>query len=277
MKRLIDTVNLSFFQDDATGDYGVAHEEILSEHGDKFNAFWNGIGIFHDVWEHQHEYKHKYFRGDYALNIGGEMAAMGKMWYYQDKLGLGNNRMLNPYSIHSPGDLMRMTTDNMIQEAIEYGYTSFGDRLQSAVPCQKPTQNSELEYQIEEFWKNVQSWHYKQENNNQYDKEDEIRSSKCYKKSVTFRKIADLHRWGFRAAERLVSRTWNNYNRLRDFIQFWKEFTQNNTAQDLHNYYRKLQFRIYKDSDNIEWRAILISRGDVSNHAVKYTDEVIPQ
>jgi hypothetical protein len=47
-------VRLEFFQDHADGSYGLAHEKTISN-DTSFNAFWHGIGIFHDVFEHWFE------------------------------------------------------------------------------------------------------------------------------------------------------------------------------------------------------------------------------
>ena len=42
MKRLVKTVELVFFQDDANGEYGLAHKETYDQNqGNGFNAFWN--------------------------------------------------------------------------------------------------------------------------------------------------------------------------------------------------------------------------------------------
>ena len=52
-------VTLDFFQDEL-GQYGIAHSNSTDQ---GFYAFWDGIGIFHDVFEHWFEGKHKYFNG----------------------------------------------------------------------------------------------------------------------------------------------------------------------------------------------------------------------
>lgn len=262
MKRLIDKVTLRFFQDDANGEYGVAPVQTFDAHVNydvKFNAFWNGIGIFHDVWEHYFEMKHKYFQEEYGMNVGGEMAAMGHMWYYQNKLGLYNKRRINPHSIYSDGDNMRETTYSLIQEAIYSGWTSFGSTLESNVPKQKPVDDSELEYQIEKMWKDSKSLRCA----NSYPEEN--RYAKDYKRSVKFRKIADLHRWGFREAERRVPNTTENHDTLCNFIDFWNDFTKNNEASDLCQLGKDLRFFIYKEDDSVSWKAY------IGDHQIKGT------
>lgn len=255
MKRLIKTVDLVFFQDDATGDYGLAHKETFdNNYGSGFNAFWGGMGIFHDVFEHAHEYTNKYFRGDYAMNIGGEMTAMGAMWYYIDQLGM-HNRLRQGYSIYSPGESMRETTQSLIEEAISEGYANFGATLESNVPKQRPTENNELEYQIEEYWKKVKKMRVRTE----YEQERETAIE--YKKSVSFRKIADLHRYGFRMAEKLVPDTYENRQTLESFFDFFEDFCKNNPAETMQNHFKGMTVKLYKDSEGtISWKAILINK-----------------
>lgn len=270
MKRLIKTVVLDFFNDDATGDWGLTHRDTIS-YDQGFNAFWSAIGIFHDVWEHNHEYSNKYFRGKYAMNVGGEMAAMGALWYYRNKLGMYNSRLEDGY--RTAADNMRETTGVLVEEAVRYGYSNFGATLESAVPRQRPVDDYELEDQIDIFWKNARDWNFSNEGT--YVSEDEIRWSKEYKESVTRRKIADLHRWGFRNAERLVPDNWDNKQTLCNFMTFWEEFLKNNSADDLKEYYSGITFRIYKEDDRITWRAILRSKDSmIKNYIINTPDQV---
>lgn len=253
MKRLVKTVELSFFNDDATGEYGLTHKDTQDNNsGTGFNAFWNGMGIFHDVFEHSHEHQNKYFRGDYAMNVGGEMTAMGAMWYYIDQLGMSNR--LNSRSMWSPGDNMKQTTLSEVQESITDGYTRYGRTLESNVPKQRPIENGELEYQISDYWTKVK----KTQTTTEYEQEREEGIN--YKKSVTFRKIADLHRYGFRMAERLVPNKWDNRIILSDFFEQWENFCKNNSAEDMQNNFRGVTFKIYKDENGvISWKAIFES------------------
>lgn len=251
MKRLVKKIELTFFQDDANGKWGLTHKDTYDNHyGNSFNAFWSGMGIFHDIFEHSHEHQNKYFRGDYAMNIGGEMAAMGAMWYYIDQLGI-HNRLNNEY--HSPGDIMRRSTEDMVHEAIEYGGSQFGAILESNVPKQRPTENGELEDQISEYWKKVKS--FNPEKNHDSEKEYGYQ----YKNSVSFRKIADLHRYGYRMAKRFVPDNFDNQATLIDFFDVWETFCKNHSAEDIKNYFNDITFKIYKENDRISWKAILHS------------------
>lgn len=248
MKRLIKTVDLRFFKDSATGETGLCHYNTQDDnYGQAFNAFWNGIGLFHDVFEHSHEYENKYFRGDYAMNVGGEMAAMGAMWYYFETLSVNNRMSWSSYV--PPSESMKRTTLDMVHEAIEDGYTSYGNVLLSNVPKQRPVENSELEYQIEDYWKKVKELSTKTE----YEQERE--SGKEYKKSVTFRKIADLHRYGYRMAERLVPNKWDNARVLENFIEQWDTFCKANNAEEIANQCQGITVKLYKDENGlISWK-----------------------
>lgn len=254
MKRLIKQIDFTFFQDNANGEFGLTHSDTCDDnYGNGFNAFWGGMGIFHDVFEHSHEHANKYFRGDYAMNIGGEMAAMGAMWYYIDEMGVGNR--LNNRSIHSPGSIMRLSTQDMVTEAISEGYCQYGSTLESNVPNQNPTNNGELEYQISEFWKNVKKQSVRCED------ENGIEYGNRYKESVTFRKIADLHRYGFRMAEKLVPNNWDNRITLQNFFEFWEDFCKSNNAEEMHNNFKGMTVKLYKDENGfITWKAVLKAR-----------------
>ena len=250
MKRLIKTVELEFFNDSANGEWGLTHKDTQDDrYGNSFNAFWSGIGIFHDIFEHSHEHTNKYFRGDYAMNIGGEIAAMGSMWYYIDQLGMHNR--LNNRSIHAPSDLMRMSTEDMIQENIEYGGSQYGSTLESNVPKQRPTDNGELEDQIAIYWQNVKKMN--PEKNHEGEKEFGYQ----YKNSCSFRKIADLTRYGYRMAEKMVPDNWDNRTTLSDFLEVWENFCKSHPAEEMKNMFSGITFKIYKENDRITWKAIL--------------------
>lgn len=60
-------VQLQFFQDDATGSYGLAHRNSIDK---GFNALFSVIGVFHDIMEHYFEDVHPNFCGKYAFNYG---------------------------------------------------------------------------------------------------------------------------------------------------------------------------------------------------------------
>jgi hypothetical protein len=258
--RLINEINLTLFRDDADGSYGVTHKDTHCAN-ESFNAFWDGIGIFHDVFEHWFEFRHKYFTGDYAVNRGGECAATGAAWYFYNTLGVHNRPLSN---LHFFGDSIRKENESAIIEAVEYGYTNFGSELLSAVPTQKPLDNIELEYQVSQLWKNVKDCQV-------CESPDEMEGAMQYKKSLSKSKIANLYRWGYRMAEKMIPDNMENQNVLTDFIRFWDTFCKNNSAEELCNYFRELNIKIYKNSKGeISWKAKLIS-GDYNVNDYKVT------
>ena len=249
MKTLINTVKLRLFEDNNTGIYGLAHDNAI-EVDNPFNAFWDGIGIFHDVFEHWFENVDENFKDQFAFNVGGEMAAMGACVYYYFTLGIYNRLIDNTY--YSFIDQCRFTTENDIQESIESGYCRFGYTLESNIKKQSFVDCSDLELMIDEYIDQVKK--FKVGKSCHHDEEKEYAIN--YKKSVTKRKIKDLHRWGFRMAENLIPDNNQNQEILINFIEFWNSFCKQNDAKELSNYFDMLTFEIYKDNDDIvSWEA----------------------
>ena len=279
-KHVINKVELVFFEDDANGEWGVTHKETYSD-DNHFNAFWSGIGIWHDVFEHSHEFTHKYFRGDYALNVAGEMAAVAAMLYFAEECGMHTIRTANPNNRWKTwGDVMREENESSIVEAVKYGYPRFGSTLECCIPRQRPTDNSELEYQIAELWNNVKSLRFERQQTSEYEWSDEERYSEEYRKSLSFGKIANAHRWGYKRAERMYPSNDNNRETFYNFIDFWNKFTANNTAEDLAGYYYGIDFRIYKDKEgNISWTAVLPAKGGIKDYRINtnYPYQVEPE
>lgn len=268
MKRLVKTVKLTFFCDDGNGEWGLTHKDTYDDYnGSGFNAFWGGMGIFHDIFEHSHEHQNKYFRGDYAMNLGGEMAAMGAMWYYVDQLGMYNR--LRDGALYTKGQMMKETTLSECKDAIYSGYYRYGDTLLSNVPKQRPTENGELEDQLQDFWKEIKE--YPVECTDEQEREFAIN----YKQSITFRKIADLHRYGYRMAERLVPDNWDNRQMCVDFFNVWNDFCAKYTADEMRGYFKDVTFKLYKENDRITWKAIFYSADKFSYKDVTLTPENI--
>ncbi len=260
---LVHTVKLRLFQDEANGEYGLAHDKtyIESKGGDGFNAFWDGRGIFHVVFEHWFELEHPYFQGRSAMNVGGEMAAMGALWYYYDTLGVRNRQQ--PGSIHYFGDSMRHTTEDMVTETLSEGSCNFGDTLESSVPNQKESNNSELECQLDLYWQNILK-HKPSKWSMVLEEERSKEYALHYRKSLTKRKIQNLHRWGYSMAQDLIPH--NNDNRvvLSEFITFWDDFCKRNKAEELAASGNYIEIRIYKDDDDrISWKGFFLGNYEV--------------
>lgn len=277
-KKLSRTVRLAFFQDDATGDFGTAHVDTLeSPDGDAFNAFWDGTGLFHDVFEHSHEFTDKHFRGQYAMNVGGEMAASGAFLYYMNGMGV-HNRLNNRLSL-PPAQIMEQSTRYMVQEALTDGHCTFGMTLESNVPDQEEG-DGELEAGIDLFWSKIEknvadaSIYAPGQTllnlSNEYE-EREIENRAQYAASVTKEKIANLHRYGYTLAENLVPCNNANIDTLAEFIEFWNDFCKNNNAETLCENFSGITFRIYTEAGEISWKATFESRrrDELKNYVIR--------
>lgn len=236
------------------------------KHSVKFNitvddSTWNGTGIFHDVFEHWFENNHKYFTGKNALNRGGECAAMGAFMYYCEQLNV-RNRPLSTY--HYFMDSARMENESALVDGITHDNMDFGSRFECGVPRQKPVENGDLEYQVNQFWENIKETPINQDN-----EED----CKALKQSITLGKLQSLYRWGYRMAQKLVPNNWENRNVCEDFIDFWDSFCKNNEAESLFG--MQLEISVYKVKGIIKWSAYL--RHDNGKTRIKNTDFILDE
>lgn len=242
--KLVKEVELVFFIDDGSGRCGLTHKQTAPDNngGEGFNAFYDGRGIFHDVFEHSHEFVHPYFKGEAAMNIGGEMAAMGSLAYYMELIG--QERFSRGSYVH-PSDIIVNNTFYEVQQAIEDNDFRFGDKLISFVPYQRPVDNSYLEYAINKYFERIQNVEAADESGTEY------------KKSVTRAKLANLHRFGFRMAKGLVPNHYDNGTVLYEFITKWDEFCKENDAEKLMNDIGGIKIQLYhKHNQSILWRAM---------------------
>ena len=255
-------VKLRFFKDEANGEWGVAHDNAI-DNNESFNAFWNGIGIFHDIFEHYFEDVHPYFEGDYAFNIGGEVAAMGHLTYYNEQFRL-EERMNTRNSFHTNETaIVSSTCSNMI-EAIEYGYFDFGNKLLCNVPKQKSTHSYMLDsiicdhlYQIEQAEPNKERI-VSDENN--------YKEAVAYKKSITENRIEKLYTWGYLQAQEIAPNTEENKETLRKFIKFWNDFCFIHKAKEVAENFKYIEFEIVK-GENLSWSADFIThKGERVGH-----------
>lgn len=254
-------VTLELFRDvDGSGEYGFAGENTTGDYP-SFNAFYNGIGIFHDVFEHWFEKRHKYFMGDYAMNVGGEMVAMGSAMYYYFVLCV-RNRPLN--SIHSFDSAAMLTTFGALQEAIHYGYTTFGSELLCKVPYQKDTGDWTLESMLSEYIAKFKSLEDRLPED-----EQEREGAIVYKKSVSKSKIVRLHRYGYNIAKKLVPDNKENSEMCYKFIEYWNKFTKHIDAEDLARFFNKVVFTITKKNDVLHWQAKLIGIYPTKNYIIR--------
>lgn len=265
MKRLIHTVELEFFRDPANGEYGVAHRDTIDDDSGGFNAFWGGVGILHDVFEHWFENKHKYFKSNNAQNVGGEIAAMGACYYYAYELGA----QCRNSNYDNKGSIMRSTTIEIF-DAISSGWCPYGHTLECGVPYQEPT-NECFEQFINEYYKSI----LPKKNSAIRSKvdTDEANYGREYAKSITLSKVQRLYRWGFRMAERLIPDTSDNCYMLDAFCKYLNIFCKNNPAEDLAIMYKYMTVKLYKDKHgDVSWRIILNSGKRGKNLILKQGD-----
>lgn len=259
-------VELRFFEDDVTGEWGLSHKDTFNSET-PFNAFWSGITIFHDVFEHWHEYKHKYFTGKYAMNVGGEMAAMGAMMYFVEQMDMEEVRRINKHNWYPHSKMAIELTVSEIKESIGSGYTGYGDTLESNVPYQ-PRTSSEMEYEIEDQWKEIKGMRYNSPRTQGDIYDDERAASKKYRKSVSLSKIQRLHRWGYHEASRRFPRNGHNINVLHEFIEFWDRFTKQNEAEEMAGWFKGITFRVYKKEKKIKWIARFNGLGNIKDYII---------
>lgn len=239
------TVQLQFFEDDATGEWGLSHTNSI-ENG--FNAFWNGIGIFHDVFEHWFEDKHKYFRNDYAFNVAGEVAAMGACWYYTVVLGSYERRIEHRIGWEQ---VMLLTTFDLIQESVDYDYKSFGDTFDTAIKRIKSPGYYGFSHLLDEY-RHLLSKLSNKKDSKEFDEE--------YFKSVTVSKIRKLKSWGVSMAEKLVPNNYENRNILNNFCNLWKSFCLAYPAEEVAQYFDSIKFNISKKKGIVQWNAYLMPK-----------------
>lgn len=256
--KLVRTVELKFFQDDANGEWGVTHADTYDDSGgNSFNAVWSAQMFFHDIFEHAHEYTDKHFTGEAALNVGGEMAAMGAMWYYYAQLGLRERMDFNRDSYHPPEHQLVNSTLGMLEEGMSGDGARYGDCLISNVPSSRSitTGNyNSLESVLTEYQYMLAQARAKRKK--YWDRKGK-EYAEAYTKTVSMRKIRDLHRYGYRMAEKLVPNDRANLEVLQNFWGVWDRFTKLNNAEEMALAYRGITVTVYRDDDGIiSWQAV---------------------
>jgi len=257
---LLHTATFKIEKDWNTGEYGLIPVNAYNDKGATFDAFYNGVGIFHDVWEHFFENTHKYFSGIGAMNIGGETCAMGYAMRYYELVG--DKRSLNTRFNFIESAFGTSTTEFEI--GVESGGYQFGDEYICNVPDQSKNKMPQyLEEHLESLWKNWLPTFV----NCKYDcfdpeELDDPRylQSEAFRASVTWDKFINLTRYGYNRAYQLTkNQSGINSGVLYDFIEFWEEFCKTISAEQLSYNYDKITFKVYKVRGVLSWSALLIS------------------
>jgi len=111
--------------------------------------------------------------------------------------------------------------------------------LRSQLPAQQPAEPpSQLDSVLQEYWDGVES--YVREIRNPPDSTEIA----AFRDSVTKDRILDLHRWGWHEAKRKVPLLAENRDVCNHFIQFWTDFCQTQSAEELQLAFKGVVFTV---------------------------------
>ncbi len=245
-------VLLQFFEDDATGEKGLTHHNTITL---GFNSFWDGKMMFHDVFEHYFEEESIYFRGSYAGNIVGEMAAAGHYAYYFQMFGW---EFLDKRLYGDPSrqyHVIRNFTRGEVLNAIDGGYSSFGSVLLCNLPYQKDTCDCNFEFEIDDYICEIQSTPVVTTD------PDERRDATIFKESCKPSYFRRAHRWGYHQAKKIFPENEWKHNKkvVLDFIDYWQRFCKDTSAEEMMSMYKYLEFTITTVKGKTNWKANFIS------------------
>lgn len=244
-----------------------------------FDPNWSGEMIFHDVLEHWHEHEDPFFRDKFAMNVGGEMTAVGAMFYFYDVMNC-YPRLGNRLERWTPADITINTTFSEVEQAVADGYCNFGYKLNCGVPRQLPA-DEEMEAVLEEYWARFKQLkiggRYPGDRRLRHVR-DQLRSARAYHNSVKKWKIFDLHRYGWHQAKKDFPPTCRNCVKIEEFLQFWTKFCTREPADELGMYYHHIIFSLYHEGPKKEmftWTAKFVShdRAIRENFIINSQDE----
>ena len=226
-----------YLGEDEHGVYGCMPIDCYEASDGGFFGFWTGNGgIHHDVFEHYFELNHKYFMGDYGINVLGEIAATGHMTYYAHCLQSCRTTMGGQYLMEEAiiGDTFAMLEENCLDN-----YTRYGKELFCKIPDQ-PKGDGYIETIVEMYMEKLVQLSWKNDS---------------YRRSVQPWKIRNALRWGYYQARRRCPDTGHNQRIMSGFITFWDEFCEKHSAQELSYYYDRLIFDTHLEQGELVWNA----------------------
>lgn len=252
-------VTLKLFEDDAGSGWGLAHSNAINR-DEQFNSFWNGVGIFHDVFEHYFEDESKHFRGQYAFNIAGEVAAMGHLSYYRFNIGLGKERARFNDRYLDEQDIIRSTHGDICEAAID-GYLKFGNEFLCSLPKQPDTKDYTIEGMIDEHIYKLSELKRESVTKNKEEKAFAL----AFRKTITPEKLRRLYRWGYYQAEKIApfQKRSDNCIVLTEFINYWDKFTKLYEASYLQLHFDLFRFEVGLQNDIVTWDCNI---RDVNSH-----------
>ncbi len=245
-------VNLRIYRDDDSGIVGTCPSEVWRrDDSGQFDPFWQGILIFHDVFEHYFEHTHAAFCGDNAHNVSGEVTAHGHLIYYLHTLECNRTNVGGGY-LDDAGILSG--TFGPMYDAITGGHTQYGETFQSDLPDNADTYPDFLESIINKHWQKVQD--------TQPDTKcrEQRARAKRYKKSVTRQALATHYRTGYDMAAALVPNNRHNMWELNEFIDFFDQFCKAIPAESALLFGDKITVTVRRSKAGlIRWSAKLIT------------------
>ena len=111
--KLLRKVEFDLEQDEVSGIWGLMPRDCKAG---EFNAFTDGIGIFHDIFEHYFEEKYPRFSGASSYSTLGEVAALGHALAFKD---LGVNSRETKRSIYTLEDSLMFDIEELCRQTAE--------------------------------------------------------------------------------------------------------------------------------------------------------------
>lgn len=272
------------------GDYGLLPKWVANnQREEEFQPFTSARGIFHDVFEHWFEGEHISFRGEAALTVGGEIAAMGAYLYYTERGVVPSSG----FSDHQ--DIALRTTLDLLDDGVQYPVpVSHVGRI--------PKQDSRMEEYLRLYLERLGAKRAKAEERHAeltesfgdpdqmlFPFEEEparwlgyaLQESESVVERLrgTDRKaVVNLHRWGWVQARRIVPPGFRTED-LHDFSLFWDQF-RSPDFERFSSCYRELVFKIYHTGRSVEWSALFVPDRFSEFKPLKYrswVDDPIPK
>lgn len=254
------TVTLKPYHDDF-GSGLIAYPAI-----DKFDPFYTGLGIFHDVFEHYFEEQLE--EHHYRYQIEGEIIASGHCLYFYHHLCI-KNRFTYLYTNDIDRSIRRDTIDE-IYNYITDAHSKYIDNelFQNVAPKNYSSKIlSRYDRDILSNWASRyvdelnesfrKHFHELEKNFGKNGLADAKKRVRRYIRSVTEKKILNLVTYGFVEASRQYHNTDENYDVLYNFIEEASRITKSHSASSL--------------IDVIDWVEIIL---DLEQPKISYAVEV---
>ena len=231
---------LKFYEDDR--GKGLLHSNALDT---GFNAFYHPIGIFHDIMEHNFEDIHPYFKGEYAFNYAGEIAANGMCaWYVY---GLCLTQRISDILPATRFQQALVNNISLSNELYEGDFREFGEQVLSKVPNRykpHPNYSSILHHHWDTWCRSKDE--YKDNPKN-----------KLLIRSMTLPKLEALYGWGYYRAKRMFPQNDHNRAVMAELYSDIKHFVRSNDIDKLMNSFTYLK-AVIKPGKHFEYKLTLI-------------------